>query len=69
MFSTNGNYATYNSTQNMWCAVGKDTNTIAYSTDGLTWSPVKNSTSIFSTQGNAIANNGSLFVAAGGGAN
>jgi hypothetical protein len=34
-----------------WDVVGQGTNTIAYSYDGITWTPIKNSTSIFSNIG------------------
>jgi hypothetical protein len=38
-------------------AVGSGTNSIAYSSDGITWIPVTGSKSIFSTGGNGVAGN------------
>jgi hypothetical protein len=51
----------------MWVAVGSGTNKIAYSYDGLTWTPVTNSTSFFSNEGHAVAWNGIMWVAVGQG--
>ena len=48
-----------------WVAVGEETNAIAYSSDGINWTPVNNSTSIFS-YGRGVAWNGTLWVAVGG---
>jgi len=50
-------------------AVGKGTNSIAWSEDGKSWSPVNNSTTIFSDQGGGVAWNGSMWVAVGKGTN
>ena len=47
--------------------MGSGTNTIATSTDGITWTG--RGTSTFSTVGNAVAWNGSLWVAVGSGTN
>ena len=40
-----------------WVAVGKGTNTIAYSRDGITWTGVTGSTSIFTSDGFGVASN------------
>ena len=47
---------------NFFVAVGKGTNTILYSSDGITWQVA---TGGFSTQGTSVSWNGSLFVAGG----
>ena len=47
---------------NFFVAVGKGTNTILYSSDGITWQAA---TGGFSTQGTSVSWNGSLFVAGG----
>ena len=47
-------------------AVGNANNSIAYSSDGITWTPVIGSTSIFTT-GFCVTWNGSLFIAGGTG--
>jgi hypothetical protein len=55
----------------LWVAGGQGTNTLAYSTDGITWSASTNGNSIFITSGSTnaevdgIAWNGSLWVAIG----
>jgi hypothetical protein len=54
-------------TKNIWVAVGCGTNTLAYSSDGLTWTGL--GTSIFSSSGYDVAWNGTRFVAAGAGTN
>ena len=59
-----GNGVAWNGT--MWVAVGQGTNSIAYSSDGSTWTGVTN---IFSTTGNNVSWNGSLWVAVGYGTN
>ena len=46
----------------VFVAVGKGTNTILYSSDGITWQAA---TGGFSTQGTSVSWNGSLFVAGG----
>ena len=51
----------------MWVAVGSGTNTIAHSTDGISWTGL--GTSIFSTSGNSVEWNGELWVAVGEGTN
>jgi hypothetical protein len=48
----------YNGGSNRWVAVGYGTNSIAYSTDGITWTGVTGR-SIFSNYGNGVASNGS----------
>ena len=53
----------------MWVAVGQGTNTIAYSSDGITWTPVISSTSIFSVMGLGVAWNGTRWVSVGAGTN
>ena len=61
----------------IWVAVGQnqtstseDTTSIAYSVDGISkWTSVSGSTNIFSNTGNAIAWNGTRFVAVGQGGN
>jgi hypothetical protein len=50
-----------------YVAVGSGTNTIAYSTDGISWTGV--GTSIFSTSGLGVTWNGARFVATGSGTN
>jgi hypothetical protein len=52
----------------MWVAVGKSsTNTIAYSTDGKTWTAVSNSGQLFDAGAFDVAWNGTIWLAAGGG--
>jgi len=46
---------------------GRGTNSLAYSTDGITWTGL--GTGIFSTTGYSIAWNGTRFVATGAGTN
>ena len=57
------------SSNNRWVAVGTSVNdngdSIAYSSDGITWTGVTNSNSIFSTGGNGVAWNGARWVAVG----
>ena len=56
-----------------WVAVGEGTNTIAYSSDGINWNGVTNSsTTIFTGQGcmgHGVAWNGTMWVAVGQGTN
>ena len=56
--------------QNMWVAVGgkkAESNTIAYSYDGIYWTGVTDSSSnIFVTYGRGVAWNGRMWVAVGG---
>ena len=57
---------------NKYVAVGKGTgNTISYSTDGIAWSTVSGSASIFTTSGSDVAYSSELsrFVAVGSGTN
>ena len=49
----------------MWIAVGAGTNTIAYSRNSITWTPVASSTNIFSDFGVYVAWNGTRWVAVG----
>ena len=49
----------------MLVAVGSGTNNIAYSSDGITWIPVVNSTTIFSVAAFGVAWNGTMWVAVG----
>lgn len=51
----------------MTVATGSGTNTLAYSTDGISWTG--NGLGMFSTQGNGVATNGSIWVATGSGTN
>ena len=52
----------------MWVAVGQGTYTIAYSSDGITWNGVTDSsTNIFTTAGYDVAYNGTMWVAVGEG--
>ena len=48
---------------NNWVAVGNGDNTIAYSSDGITWTGLGNS--IFSDTGYGVAWNGTMWVAVG----
>jgi hypothetical protein len=48
-------------------AGGRATISMAYSSDGLSWTPVPNSLSIFSVAGHSFAWNGTLWVAVGQG--
>jgi len=50
-------------------ALGNGSYTIAYSSNGITWTPVANSYSIFSSVGYAAGYNGKLWVAVGSGTN
>ena len=50
-----------------WVVVGQGTNSIAYSTDGITWTGI--GTSIFSSAGYGVAWNGTSFVAVGASTN
>jgi hypothetical protein len=76
IFSTYGRGVAFNNARpqsityprNLTVAVGSGTNTIIYSTDGITWTPSNNSTSIF-TVGYGVAWNGTLWVAVGQGTN
>ena len=54
----------------VWVASGRHdsaTHSLAYSEDGIRWTGLGNS--VFSTQGNAVASNGEVFLAGGQGAN
>lgn len=51
----------------MMVATGSGTNTLAHSSDGITWTA--SGAAIFSTQGNGVATNGSIWVAVGSGTN
>jgi hypothetical protein len=51
----------------LWVAVGQGTNTIAYSSNGTTWTGVVSSP--FSGQGRFVAWNGIIFLACGNGTN
>lgn len=62
IFSTQCNGIAWNG--NIFVAVGSGTNSIAYSYDGIGWTGVTSSTSIFTT-GNSVAWNGIRFVAGG----
>ena len=53
----------------LWVAVGKGTNTIAYSSDGIIWTPVVGSTSIFTDSGRSVSWSGTRWVAVGKGTN
>jgi hypothetical protein len=53
----------------LWVAAGEGTNTLAYSSDGKTWTGSANSDLIISELGLSVAWNGSLWVAGGGGTN
>jgi hypothetical protein len=53
----------------LWVAGGQGTNTLAYSTDGITWSASTNGNSIFTGLVAGLAWNGSLWVAGGQGTN
>lgn len=61
-------WATAPGVTSQWVAVGNGTNSIATSTDGVTWVG-RTTTTIFSTQGNRVANNGFATVATGTGTN
>jgi hypothetical protein len=52
---------------NLWVGVGRVTNSIAYSSDGTTWTGL--GTSVFGSYGYDIAWNGTLWVAVGRGTN
>jgi hypothetical protein len=64
IFSTLGSKVHWNGT--LWVAVGEGTNTIAYSTDGKSWTPVTVSSNIF-TSGKDVTWNGTRWVAVGNG--
>ena len=53
----------------MMIATGSGTNTLAYSTDGINWSGNGLGMGVFTTQGNGIATNGTIWVATGSGTN
>jgi len=59
--------AAYNGS--LWIAGGIGTYTMVYSTNGINWSPVLSSKSIFSTEVRGIAYNGTLWIAGGYGTN
>ena len=54
---------------NRWVAVGRGGNSIAYSSDGINWTPVPNSISIFSVAGYDVSWNGTQWIATGQGTN
>jgi hypothetical protein len=54
-------------TENFMVAGGSGTNELAYSYDGLTWTPSTSGNTAQSTPTNAVAWNGSMWVAVGGG--
>ena len=55
---------------NRWVAVGLgNDNSMVYSNDGITWTPIPNSLSIFSDYGGGVAWNGTMWVAVGQGTN
>ena len=60
-FYTQGNDVAYNGRQ--FVAVGSGTNSIAYSTDGLTWTGI--GATIFTSAGNGISWNNERWVAVG----
>ena len=55
IFTTSGNSICW--TGKTWVATGTGTNTVAFSADGILWSAVDNSTSLFTTAGNGVASN------------
>lgn len=67
-----GRGVAYAPTLGVWVAVGTPQpgtgHSIAYSTNGTTWTGVTGTT-IFSTQGNYVTWNGSMFIAVGSGTN
>ena len=60
-------YQNTSNAQKLWVAVGSGTNSIAYSSNGITWTGV--GTTNLSSGGAAVAWNGSLWVAVGSGTN
>jgi hypothetical protein len=60
-FGSTGYAAAWNGS--IWVAVGSATNTISWSSDGVTWNGL--GTGIFNAQGRGVAWNGSLWVAVG----
>ena len=66
-FSNAGYGVAWNGTR--FVAVGQGTNSIAYSTDGISWTGAVNSTLIFSGLGFGIGWNGTRWVAVGTGTN
>jgi hypothetical protein len=64
IFSSWGAGVAYSGSLNRWVAVGRGTQTIYYSTTGLTWTNVASSTSIF-TESSAVFWNGTRFLAGG----
>ena len=55
IFSTSGNGICW--TGKIWIATGTGTNTVAFSSDGILWYGVDNSTLLFTTGGNGVASN------------
>jgi len=53
----------------MWVAVGEGVDTIVHSRNGIMWTPVASSTSIFSNYGIGISWNGRMWIAVGNGEN
>ena len=66
--TTAGRGVVWASNLSLWVAVGNGTNCIATSADGNSWTGYT-TTTIFGTQGNAIAYNNSILVAVGTGTN
>ena len=67
-YISNGQIYTFGAFKNpMWIALGSGTNTIAFSTNGTTWTGL--GTAIFSTAGNDVCWSGNLFVGVGQGTN
>ena len=64
-FGSTGYAAAWNGS--IWVAVGSATNTISWSSDGVTWNGL--GTGIFNAQGRGVAWNGSLWVAVGSAGN
>lgn len=65
-FAYSGNGITWNG--NIWVATGGDSNNmIAYSYDGLNWTPVVNSFNLFQYTGTGVCWNGVRFIAGGWG--
>ena len=65
VFTTSMNCVAWNGS--MWVGVGTGTNTLGYSSDGITWTGL--GTSIFSTSGNTVVWTGSTWIAGGSGTN
>ena len=67
VFSTQANGVEWNGS--LWMAVGSGANSIAYSSDGLSWFGSTSGNDIFTTSANDIAWNGTRWVAVGQGTN